>query len=81
MLLGLALYILNKKDQAEELFPSTIEVGFQMRCSFANVLSFYPQICGTEQLTPPFVRQLRPELIRYLPAFCIIFSYLFYVII
>ena len=36
----------QQKDQAEELFPSTIEVGFILRRSFANLLIFYPQICG-----------------------------------
>ena len=54
MLLGLASVNPQQKDQAEELFPSTIEVGFQLKCSLQNVLSFYPQICGTEQ-TPTFL--------------------------
>ena len=47
----------QQKDQAEELFPSTIEVGFQMKCSFCKSFVFsstdlwhratYPTFCET----------------------------------
>ncbi len=78
MLLGLASVNPQQKDQAEELFPSTIEVGFQLKCSLQNVLSFYPQICGTEQLTPPFCETATSRTDQVYACFCKLYSYLCY---
>ena len=64
----------QQKDQAEELFPSKIEVGFQMKCSFIVIFClFIHRSVAQSNLPHLFVRQLRPELIRYLPAFVYIY--------
>ena len=62
----------QQKDQAEELFPSKIEVGFQMKCSFIVIFCLFIHRSVAQSLTPPFCETASPRIDQVFACFVLI---------
>ena len=52
----------QQKDQAEELFPSKIEVGFQMKCSFIVIFCLFIHRSVAQSFNPTFCETASPRI-------------------
>ena len=71
----------QQKGSGRGAFPKHDRGGFLDEMFFCKCFIFLSTDLWHRANPHLFVRQLRPELIRYLPAFCILYSYLCYFII